>query len=54
MEGLSGTIVVVVAVNGDAVTGRLTGTGTITVTATAEFIGILALLTIPSGFFSQT
>ena len=51
MEGLVGTIVVVVAVNRGAVAGRLTGTVTRTAPATTDLICILVLLTLPSGFF---
>ena len=47
---LTGTIVVVVAVNRGSVNGRLTGTGTRTGPTTIYVICILDLLTISSGF----
>ena len=50
MEGLAGTLVVVVTVNRGEVAGRLTGTGTRTGPATAELICSLDLLTLPLGF----
>ena len=51
MEGLAGTIVVLVSINRGAVVGRLNGTGTRTGPATTYLICSLALLTLPSGFF---
>ena len=50
MEGLAGTIVVVVDFNRGEVDGRLIRTGTITGPKTTELICSLALLTLPSGF----
>ena len=50
MEGLVGTIVVVVAVNRGAVAEILTGTGTRSGPSTIDLMCILAILTIPPGF----
>ena len=50
MEGLAGTIVLVVAVNRGAVSGILNGTGTRTIPATTYLIFSLDLLTLTSGF----
>ena len=50
VEGLAGTIVVVVSANRDAVDVRLTGTGSRTDTTTTDLICSLDLFTLPSGF----
>ena len=51
VEGLAGTLVIVVTVNRGSVAGILTGTGTRTGTSTTDLICNLYLLTPPSGFF---
>ena len=53
MEGKSGTLVVFVVDNRGAVVGILTKTGTGTGPATTDLIFRLALLKLPSGFFSH-
>ena len=50
VEGVTGTVLVVVAVNRFAVDGRLNGTGTRNDPATTDLLFSLVLLKIPSGF----